>query len=178
MNNNQIHIYCENDITEEVIEFFIDSYMCFKSNVMKNKINKDLLINSNFNELEFIKTLSNVELRIFATIYFTKREDSIRKRTNESNEDYFIRKRDLIIEKLAIILKYDSDLCSKPMFFKTLKRLTDEKVIIRSNKQSVYYINPYIVPVLTLEEFELFKLKVEDYLIDKYTTLVDIPQPL
>lgn len=179
MNNSQIYNRNKVISLEESMNTLSKIYLEFNSKRMKKKLDKDKLLKSNFDYSKLLNDLSSSELKLFVRIYFLKREESLRRKPNENDDDYFIRQRDLIIDKLKVNLKFDDTYnISKPAFFKSVKRLVDERILVMTDKQSIYYINPYIIPILTLEEFNLFKMKIEDYFISKYTTLLDKPQPL
>lgn len=176
MNINQIH---NNKVVsfEESMRMLSEIYLDFNKKRMTKKLDKDKLLRTNFDYLNLINDFNSSELKLFSRIYFTKREETLRIKPNESAKDYFIRQRDLIIDKLKINLKFDETYnISKPLFFKSVKRLVDERILIMTDKQSIYYMNPYIIPILTLEDFNLFKLKIEDYFISKHTTLLGKPQ--
>ena len=179
MSINQIHIINRVISFEESMNILCEIYMDFNKKRMKTKLDKDKLLKTEFDYVKTVNDLSSSELKLFVRIYFLKREESLRRKPNENDDDYFIRQRDLIIDKLKVNLKFDDTYnISKPAFFKSVKRLVDERILVMTDKQSIYYINPYIIPILTLEEFNLFKMKIEDYFISKHTTLLDKPQPL
>lgn len=176
MNINQIH---NNKVVsfEESMRMLSEIYLDFNKKRMTKKLDKDKLLRTNFDYLNLINDFNSSELKLFSRIYFMKREETLRIKPNESAKDYFIRQRDLIIDKLKINLKFDETYnISKPLFFKSVKRLVDERILIMTDKQSIYYMNPYIIPILTLEDFNLFKLKIEDYFISQHTTLLGKPQ--
>lgn len=179
MNNSQIYNRSKVISLEESMNILSKIYLEFNSKRMKKKLDKDKLLKSNFDYSKLLNEFSSSELKLFVRIYFMKREETLRIKPNESAKDYFIRQRDLIIDKLKINLKFDETYnISKPLFFKSVKRLVDERILIMTDKQSIYYMNPYIIPILTLEDFNLFKLKIEDYFISQHTTLLGKPQPL
>ena len=105
MNNSQIYNRNKVISLEESMNILSKIYLEFNSKRMKKKLDKDKLLKSNFDYSKLLNEFSSSELKLFVRIYFMKREETLRINPNESAKDYFIRQRDLIIDKLKINLK-------------------------------------------------------------------------
>lgn len=179
MNQSENNYNQEDFMTKEVIDVLIDSYYEFKNpKIMKSKKTNIEVFRKNIDFLSYIRNFNPTEIKLFAEIYFFNKEKNIRRQPNETKEEYFIRYRDAVIDKITIKLKLSDFNYSKSVFFKSIKTLVSIGLLIKTTKQSLYLINPYLAPVLSPEDYDLFTMKIEDYIIDKNTNLIDIPQPL
>ena len=179
MNQSENNYNQEDFMTKEVIDVLIDSYYEFKkTSIMKSKKTETKVFKTNVNFLDYVDSFNSIEMRLFIKAYFHHKEKNIRRKPNETNEEYFIRYRDAVIDKITINLKQSNFPFNRTIFFKSIKTLVSIGLLIKTTKQSLYLINPYLAPVLSPEDYDLFTMKIEDYIIDKNTNLIDIPQPL